>query len=106
MVEIRFIEHEGHETTCDVDVGLNLMEAALNNGIDGIVADCGGALSCATCHVYVDKNWQELLGEPSEEEEEMLEFAIDRLAESRLSCQIVVSEAMAGLAIRVPERQQ
>ncbi|ATE63649.1 2Fe-2S iron-sulfur cluster-binding protein [Rhizorhabdus dicambivorans] len=106
MVKVRFLRPDGSEEACDVAAGLTVMEAALNNGVDEIIADCGGALSCATCHVYVDEAWMGRAGAPSEAEEEMLEFALDRRPTSRLSCQIKLVEGLDGLSITLPERQQ
>ena len=106
MVRVRFQRPDGSETACDVAAGLSLMEAALNNGVDEIIADCGGALSCATCHVYVDDGWMDRTGEPSEAEEDMLEFAVDRRPNSRLSCQIKLGEGLDGLSVALPQRQQ
>lgn len=106
MVRVRFQRPDGGETVCDAEAGLSLMEAALHNGVDEIIADCGGALSCATCHVYVDDAWVEQAGAPSETEEAMLEFAIDRQPNSRLSCQIRLGEGLDGLSVTLPERQQ
>jgi 2Fe-2S ferredoxin len=106
MVKVRFQRPDGGEVTCEAEAGLTLMEAALHNGIDGIIADCGGALSCATCHVYVDEDWMGRTGALSEAEEDMLEFAVDRRPNSRLSCQIRLDGQLDGLSITLPERQQ
>ena len=81
------------------------MQAALTNGVPGILAECGGAASCATCHVYVDEAWREKAGPPSPMEEDMLDFGYDVRANSRLSCQIKVIEALDGLVVSTPERQ-
>jgi 2Fe-2S ferredoxin len=81
------------------------MEAAIANNVSGIVAECGGACSCATCHVYVADDWSERVGGPSEMEEDMLDFAFDVRASSRLSCQIRLTDEMDGLVLHVPEEQ-
>jgi 2Fe-2S ferredoxin len=81
------------------------MENAIRNGVPGIEAECGGACACATCHVHVDPVWLEKTGKPSPMEEDMLDFAFDVRANSRLSCQIKVSDALDGLIVRTPERQ-
>ena len=81
------------------------MEAAKLSLVPGIEAECGGACACATCHVYVDSEWVEKTGQPSAMEEDMLDFAFDVREDSRLSCQIKVSEDLDGLVVRVPEKQ-
>jgi 2Fe-2S ferredoxin len=105
MPKITFIEHDGTEHVVDAEVGMTVMEAAIKNQVPGIEAECGGACSCATCHVYVDEVWREPTGEPQEMEEDMLDFAFDVRPNSRLSCQIKVTEALDGLVVRVPEKQ-
>jgi len=86
--------------------GTVLMQAAVSNGVDGIVAECGGNASCATCHVYVDDRHADLVGPPNEVEDEMLDFtAAERRPTSRLSCQIQFSDALDGLIVHVPEEQ-
>ena len=82
------------------------MEGAVKNRIRGIDADCGGACACATCHVYVDEAWREKTGKPSAMEESMLDFAEDVEPNSRLSCQIKVTDALDGLIVRLPENQR
>jgi 2Fe-2S ferredoxin len=81
------------------------METAIKNDIPGIEAECGGACACATCHVYVDEAWFDITGGPSPMEEDMLDFGYDVRANSRLSCQIKVTEALDGLIVTTPERQ-
>lgn len=105
MPTITYIEHNGKEHIVEAQVGQTLMEAAVANLVPGIVAECGGACSCATCHVYVDEKWQKVTGEPSEMEEDMLDFAFDVRPTSRLSCQIKITEDMDGLVVRIPEHQ-
>ncbi|GAB4238278.1 MAG: 2Fe-2S iron-sulfur cluster-binding protein [Methyloligellaceae bacterium] len=105
MPKITFIEHDGTEHVVDAEVGMTVMEAAIKNQIPGIEAECGGACSCATCHVYVDEAWRAKTGEPEEMEEDMLDFAFDVRPESRLSCQIKVTEDLDGLVVRIPEKQ-
>ena len=82
-----------------------VMETAIKNGVPGIEAECGGACACSTCHVYVDEGWREKTGEPSPMEEDMLDFAFEVKPNSRLSCQIKVTEALDGLVVTTPERQ-
>lgn len=105
MPKITFIEHNGTEHVVDAEVGMTVMEAAIKNMVPGIEAECGGACACATCHVYVDETWREKTGQPQEMEEDMLDFAFDVRPNSRLSCQIKVTEDMDGLVVRVPEKQ-
>jgi ferredoxin, 2Fe-2S len=105
MPKITFIQPDGTEQAVEGDVGMTVMETAKKHLIDGIEAECGGACACATCHVYVDEAWTDKVGRPSEMEEDMLDFAFDVRATSRLSCQIKVTDALDGLVVRVPEKQ-
>jgi len=105
MAKITYIEHDGTEHVVDVKNGLSVMEGAVKNNIPGIDADCGGACACATCHVYVNEEWLAKTGERSAMEESMLDFAEGVEANSRLSCQIKVSDALDGLVVRMPESQ-
>ena len=105
MTKIVYIEHDGTEHAVDVKNGLSVMEGAVKNNIPGIDADCGGACACATCHVYVQGEWLEKTGSRSAMEESMLDFAEGVEDNSRLSCQIKVSDALDGLVVRMPESQ-
>ena len=105
MPKITYVSHDGEETTLDVGSGLTVMEGAVKDGIQGIDADCGGGCACATCHVYVDDAWTEQPGEPAPMEEDMLDFGYDVRPNSRLSCQIKVTDELDGLVVRIPERQ-
>jgi ferredoxin, 2Fe-2S len=105
MPKITYIEHDGTERTVDAEVGATVMETAIRNNVPGIVAECGGACSCATCHVHVDEGWSEKVGPPSPMEEDMLDFAFDVKPTSRLSCQIKVSDELDGLIVRTPSQQ-
>ena len=105
MAKITYIEFDGTEHVADVRAGLSVMEGAVRNNIPGIDADCGGACACATCHVYVDEAWTEQTGERSAMEESMLDFAENVAENSRLSCQIRVTDALDGLVVRMPEDQ-
>ena len=105
MAKITYIEHDGTEHVLDVKPGLSVMEGAVKNNIPGIDADCGGACACATCHVYVDQAWTEKTGKPSAMEESMLDFAENVEPNSRLSCQIKVTDLLDGLVVRMPESQ-
>ncbi|HKD28444.1 MAG TPA: 2Fe-2S iron-sulfur cluster-binding protein [Xanthobacteraceae bacterium] len=105
MVKITFIENDGKSRTIDAEAGSTVMETAIKHGVPGIEAECGGACACATCHVYVDEAWREKVGPPSPMEEDMLDFGYEVRANSRLSCQIKVTEALDGLVVATPERQ-
>ena len=105
MAKITYIEHDGTEHVVDVKNGLTVMEGAVKNNIQGIDADCGGACACATCHVYVDEAWQGKTGSTSAMEDSMLDFAENVEPNSRLSCQIKVSDELDGLVVRMPESQ-
>ena len=102
MARITFIQNDGIERVVEAEPGMTVMEAAVKNSIPGIAAECGGACACATCHVYVDEAWREKTGQP---EEDMLDFAFDIRPESRLSCQIKVTEDLDGLVVRIPDKQ-
>ena len=105
MPKVTYIESGGAEHVVDVDPGLNVMEGSILNEVPGIIGLCGGICSCATCHCYIEGEWTEKLSPPSEGELAMLERASDRRPESRLGCQIVVTEALDGITIRLPEEQ-
>ena len=105
MPKIKYIEHTGKEHEVEVPSGWSVMEGAVKNNIPGIDADCGGACACATCHVYVDEAWREKTGEASAMEESMLDFADEVQPNSRLSCQIRITDALDGLVVRLPEAQ-
>ena len=105
MPKITFISHDGESQEVAATIGMTVMEAAVNNGVEGVLAECGGACACATCHVYVDPSWVEKTGKPREMEEDMLDFAFDVRETSRLSCQIMVSDELDGLVVEVPEKQ-
>ena len=105
MAKITYIEFDGTPHPVEVRNGLSVMEGAIKNNVPGIDADCGGACACATCHVYVEEAWRAKVGEPSPMEEDMLDFGYDVRANSRLSCQIKVSDVLDGLVVRTPEKQ-
>jgi 2Fe-2S ferredoxin len=105
MAKITYIEFNGAEHVVDVKTGLSVMEGAVKNNIPGIDADCGGACACATCHVYVDQAWLDKTGSQSAMEESMLDFAENVEPNSRLSCQIKVSDELDGLVVRMPQSQ-
>ena len=105
MAKITYIDVKGTERTIEVANGLSVMEAAVKQNIPGIDADCGGACACATCHVYVDEAWREKVGGASAMEESMLDFAENVEPNSRLSCQIKVTDELDGLIVRTPASQ-
>ena len=105
MPKITYIDSEGTARTVEAEVGSTVMETAIRNNIPGIEAECGGACACATCHVYVDEAWRGKTGEKSAMEESMLDFAENVEDNSRLSCQIKVSDELDGLVVRMPESQ-
>ena len=106
MPSVTYIEHDGSRHRVDVPVGDSLMEGALRNGVPGIAADCGGALACATCHVYVPPQWAAATGAASKDEREMLDCANDVDGRSRLSCQITVTEGLDGIEVDLPASQR
>ncbi len=105
MPTITLIEFNGTRHSIEAEVGKSLMQNALDNGIPGIDADCGGACACGTCHVFVDSEWLQISGEADSMEEAMLGMRPDRTELSRLSCQIKVTEQMDGMVVRLPEFQ-
>lgn len=105
MTKIVYIESNGTRHEIEAENGYTVMETAIMNGVPGIVAECGGACTCATCHVYVDEDWTDVVGGPSPMEEDMLDFAFEAKPTSRLSCQIRVREELDGLVVHVPSRQ-
>ena len=105
MTKIVFIDHTGQEITVDANNGESVMEAAISNNIEGIVAECGGACACATCHCYIDEAFESVTGVANDMEEAMLELAENVRENSRLSCQIEVSDELEGLRITTPESQ-
>jgi 2Fe-2S ferredoxin len=105
MAKIQFIDFGGTARTVEAEAGSTVMEAAIKNGVPGIEAECGGACACATCHVYIEPDWQEKVGPPSSMEEDMLDFAFDVRPNSRLACQIQVKAELDGLTVRTPEKQ-
>lgn len=106
MPSITFVLKDGSEQQVDAPIGLSIMEIALKNGIDTIDGACGGSLACATCHAYIHPDfWDKCLpedGEMSEDEEDMLDLAFDLKKQSRLSCQIIMSEDLDGLTVAIP----
>jgi ferredoxin, 2Fe-2S len=106
MPRIVFTEPGGGRREINAPLGITLMEAARQQGVQGVVAQCGGACACATCHVYIDRSWLAKLGPREEMEEAMLEIAWEPRDNSRLSCQIHITAELDGLQVTVPARQQ
>ena len=105
MPRITFIDVAQAVRSVEAPLGWTVMEAAVKNNVPGIEAECGGACACATCHVYVADEWSAKVGKPQPMEDDMLDFASDVRANSRLSCQIKVKPELDGLVVRTPERQ-
>jgi len=105
MPKIIYIEHSGKSHTIEVANGLSVMEGAVQNNIPGIDADCGGSMACATCHVYVKEEWFNKLPKKEDGEEDMLDMAFEPKKNSRLSCQLMVSDQLDGLVVNLPEKQ-
>ncbi len=106
MPKITYIEFNGRKHIVDAAPGLSVMECAKQNGVPGIDADCGGGCSCGTCHVYVDPPWQARVGGRNAIEDATIEFASGVEANSRLSCQIKLTDDLDGLVVRLPESQR
>lgn len=105
-MNVTYVHPDGTRETIEVEPGTRVMQAAVANDVDGIVAECGGNLMCATCHVYVDEEWAERLPAISADEDEMLEAAAsERRPTSRLSCQLLLTDALDGLVVHLPETQ-
>jgi 2Fe-2S ferredoxin len=105
MPKITYIEHDGTTHTVEAETGESVMETALRHGVTGIVAECGGSCTCATCLVHVEESWADKVGARTEEEEDQLDFAYDVRPNSRLSCQIKVTDALDGLIVHTPAYQ-
>ena len=105
MPKITYTDYQGNSKTIEVENGLTVMEGAIQNNIPGIDADCGGSMACATCHVYVKEDWLNKLPKKEDGEEDMLDMAFEPKKNSRLSCQIMVSDELDGLAVSIPSKQ-
>ena len=105
MVKVVFVEHQGNQHEANAYKGESLMEAAVSNDVPGIDADCGGNCACGTCHVFVNADWLSKVGQRSEMENLMLEYAENLKSNSRLSCQIEISEELEGLTVELPKEQ-
>jgi len=105
MTKITFIQHDGEQQTLEVEKGLSVMNAAVDNLVEGIDADCGGECNCATCHVYIDSAWMDKVGQTNEAEEAIMSLNPERKDTSRLSCQIKLTDELDGLVVHLPEFQ-
>ena len=105
MTKITYIENNGKAHVIEVANGLSVMEGAVQNDIPGIDADCGGGMACATCHVYVTEDWFDRLPKKEDGEEDMLDMAFEPKKNSRLSCQLIVSDEIDGLVVNIPSKQ-
>ena len=105
MPKITYVDYQGNSKTIDVENGLSVMEGAIQNNVPGIDADCGGSMACATCHVYVEEKWLNKLIKAEEAEIDMIDMAYEPKKNSRLSCQLIVSEDLDGLVVYTPAKQ-
>jgi 2Fe-2S ferredoxin len=105
MPKITYISHNNKKNIVEVPTGLSVMEGALQNNIEGIDADCGGSMACATCHVYVSENWIDKIEKIHDAEQDMLDMAYEPKKNSRLSCQIIISNDLDGLEVTTPLKQ-
>ena len=105
MPKITYIDTSNNKKTIEVENGLSVMEGAVQNNIPGIDADCGGGMACATCHVYVKEEWFNKIPKAEDAEQDMIDMAFEPKKNSRLSCQIIVSEDLDGLIVTTPSKQ-
>jgi len=105
MAKITYVENNNKEHTVEIPNGNTVMEGAVQNNIPGIDADCGGAMACATCHIYVDQKWYDKIEKKEDGEDDMLDVAFQPNKFSRLSCQIIISDDLDGLIVRMPSKQ-
>ena len=105
MPKITYNDFQGNSKTIEVDNGLSVMEGAIQKDIPGIDADCGGSMACATCHVYVDDKWFDKIPKAEDAENDMIDMAFEPKKNSRLSCQLIVSEELDGLIVTTPSKQ-
>ena len=105
MTKVTYKDNDGNTKTIEVENGLSVMEGAIQNNIPGIDADCGGSMACATCHVYVEEKWYNKLPKAEDGEVDMIDMAYEPKKNSRLSCQLIVSEELDGLIVTTPAKQ-
>ena len=105
MAKIKYIDFQGNSKIIEVENGLTVMEGAIQNNIPGIDADCGGSMACATCHVYVEEKWFNKISKAEDAEVDMIDMAHEPKKNSRLSCQLIISDELDGLTVSTPEKQ-
>jgi 2Fe-2S ferredoxin len=105
MGNITFVEHDGQQHRVVIEEGKSLMQVAMDNGVPGVDADCGGECACGTCHVIIESNWIEKTGIVTKDEQQMLDMTPEQSDTSRLACQIETTEGMDGMIVRLPEFQ-
>lgn len=105
MPLVKYVNHDGAINEVEVASGTSVMQGAIENMLDGIIGECGGSCSCATCHCYVDEEWVAKIPAPDEMEKDMLDCVLEPQDNSRLSCQIVVTDELDGLVVKLPEHQ-
>jgi len=105
MPKVHFVEFGGEEHIIDADAGMTLMDAAVQNMVPGILAECGGACACATCHVVISQDWAGKLAEPSDMEQAMVAEALEYTETSRLACQVTLTDDLDGIVVSLPENQ-
>jgi 2Fe-2S ferredoxin len=105
MPRITFVQPDGSRETLEVTAGRTAMEAARDNSIRGIRAECGGECLCSTCHCYVDSAWVNRLPDKKDGEASLIDFAYEPRDTSRLACQLLITETLDGIVLYVPERQ-
>ena len=105
MPKVTYNDFQGNSKTIEVDNGLSVMEGAIQKDVPGIDADCGGSMACATCHVYVEEKWLNKLPKAEDAEVDMIDMAYEPKKNSRLSCQLIVSDELDGLTITTPAKQ-
>ena len=105
MPKITYVDYQGNSKTIEVENGLSVMEGAIQNDIPGIDADCGGSMACATCHVYLNDKWFSKISKAEDAENDMIDMAFEPKKNSRLSCQIIVSDELDGLEVSTPKKQ-
>ena len=105
MPKITYVDSQGNSKTIEVENGLTVMEGAIQNDIPGIDADCGGSMACATCHVYVEEKWFNKLPKAEDAEIDMIDMAVEPKKNSRLSCQLIVTNELNGLKVTTPKKQ-
>ena len=105
MAKITYKDHQGGSRTIEVENGLSVMEGAIQKDVPGIDADCGGSMACATCHVYVEEKWLDKLSKAADAEVDMIDMAYEPKKNSRLSCQLIVSDELDGLTVTTPAKQ-